>query len=393
MPERITPAAAVEAVVDFSRVAADTNDPARVLDELTDRLLDLGEIDAVAGLLLDAEGRLEVVTTKGSWTLVDGITLDSEPGMITPDVGAGILDASGGRLTLERTLPLMSGGRLFGAVVLLWADPEAEPSASRLTVGLVEMAAMAIDKALQHTELAGMMAKLRASQEKLARTEQLRALGQMAAVVAHEVRNPLASISGVLQVLRGRFAHGSSEQGVIASVLERLSELDMMVEELLVFARPRRPQLVEIELAAVIRSAAREVTVHPRWGGIELDIEAPAVRLRGDANLLRQILVNLLLNASQAMDGGGRGTVRVEQDDATVRIVVSDSGPGVPEDRREQIFEPFVTTKTRGTGLGLAVGLRIAEAHGGTLRCEAARGGGARFVVELPVDPGLAGVL
>ncbi len=373
----------MEAVVDFSRVAADTNDPKRVLDELAQRLLDLGEVDAVAGLLLDANHRLEVVASRGVPHAQD-IRLEVEPGTITPDLGARILDDFEGRLSVERTLPLMSGGRLFGAAVLLWEVCPGDTYPSRLAVGLVEMAAMAIDKAVQNNELAGLVQELRDSREALARTEQLRALGQMAAVVAHEVRNPLASISGVLQVLRGRFEPDSSERGVIGSVLTRLSELDVMVEELLIFARPRRPQPVAVDLAAVVRSAVREVGLHPRWGQVELEIAAPSITVRGDGAQLRQILANLLLNASQAMDGVGRVSITVEEIQGLARIVVSDGGPGVPPDRREQIFEPFVTTKTRGSGLGLPVGRRIAEAHGGQLRCEEAEGGGARFVFELP---------
>jgi len=222
------------------------------------------------------------------------------------------------------------------------------------------------------------------AEERLRQQAALARVGQMAAVVAHEVRNPLAGIKGAMQVLIGRRAKDDEELRVLRDIVARVDSLNDLISDLMVFARPRSPQLADVELMRLATEAVTMARRDPAGQGLDIRVEGGAATVRADAELVRGTLLNLLLNAGQALGGRGQVTVSVTQTDGHASIRVQDDGPGIPEPLRDQVFEPFFTTKARGGGLGLAIAKRTAEIHGGavTLTCPAS--GGTVVTLTLP---------
>jgi PAS domain S-box-containing protein len=226
----------------------------------------------------------------------------------------------------------------------------------------------------------------RRATERLLEQEGLARLGAMAAVVAHEVRNPLAAARGALQVIGPRVT-AEGDRRILGDVAERLSRLDGLVEDILLYARPRPLVLAETDLVDLARRALAELRSDPQATGLELALERPAARCRSrvDAAALQRALLNLLRNAAQATGGRGRIEVAVERAGNSCRLRVRDRGPGIPEDVRGRIFEPFFTTKHKGSGLGLATARRTVELHDGFLQLLPAPGGGTDAVIDLPL--------
>jgi signal transduction histidine kinase len=207
----------------------------------------------------------------------------------------------------------------------------------------------------------------------------------MAAVLAHEVRNPLAGIRGAMQVLLGRRKADDPERSVMQEILARTESLNDLINDLLLFARPRPPRLTEVELAPVVADVFAAVRQDPAGQGVSLDTEGPPMTVVADVDLTRATVLNLVLNAAQALAGQGRITVSTAPaEGGMVQLQVSDTGPGVPPEIREQIFEPFFTTKARGGGLGLPIAQRTAELHGGSLSVNCPPHGGTVFTLTLP---------
>jgi two-component system CheB/CheR fusion protein len=211
-------------------------------------------------------------------------------------------------------------------------------------------------------------------------------LGEMAAVVAHEVRNPLAAIKGALQIIGGRMAEGTRDRAIVGDIIARVDSLNDIVQDLLVFARPREPQLAPVLLADVMDSTLALVRRDPAYAGLSIALSGANPVVQADGEQLRTVFLNLLLNAAQAT--GGRGDVRVSiaADDLAATVAVADDGPGIPDEIRAKIFEPFFTTKHRGTGLGLPTARRVVERHRGTVEVECPSSGGTVVTVTLPLQ-------
>ncbi len=205
------------------------------------------------------------------------------------------------------------------------------------------------------------------AQAALFEQESLARLGSMAAVVAHEVKNPLAGIAGALRIIGRRLPAGGDEQAVIDEMLGRIGALDAMVNEMLQFARPRTPRLAPVELTAIARETAALIASDDALAGVSIDVDGDGGTLAGDPDMLRQALTNVILNAAQAAGPSGHVRVRVTIGPSESVVVVTDDGPGIAPDVGDRVFEPFVTTRSRGTGLGLPLARRHVEAHGGTL--------------------------
>jgi PAS domain S-box-containing protein len=224
------------------------------------------------------------------------------------------------------------------------------------------------------------------SEARLAGLQTLAQLGQMAAVVAHEVRNPLAGIKGAIQIIEGRLPAGSGERQVVASILSRIDALADMTEDLLLFARPRSPRFGPVPLHALLREAAALLAANPELAGVGLELTGWDGAVNGDGEILRNSFFNLFLNAAQAM--GGRGSIRVAvaRSGETVAVSVRDAGPGIPGEVLGRVFEPFFTTRHRGTGLGLAIVKQSLEAHGGGVTVDCPPDGGTRVTVSLRAE-------
>ncbi len=225
----------------------------------------------------------------------------------------------------------------------------------------------------------------KAAEDQLAQQAALARMGQMAAVMAHEVRNPLAGIKGAIQVLMSRRTAGDSELPVMRDIVARIDSLSDLINDVMVYARPRplRPTLVE--LRSVVNDAVSIVRRDPLSQNIDIVVEGEDVSAMADGELIRATMLNLLLNAAQAMSGRGRIDVLISRRDGSVMVEVRDTGPGIPAAIRDQVFEPFFTTKNHGGGLGLPIARRTAELHGGWLTLECPDTGGTAVTLRLPL--------
>jgi signal transduction histidine kinase len=228
---------------------------------------------------------------------------------------------------------------------------------------------------------------LLAAEEARLRRERLAVLGEFAAGVAHEIRNPLASMRMTLQLLERDAAAKEAED--LRVVLDEVRRLEASVEDLLLYAGAPRLDKGSVDLAGEVRDAARVLRRQADHLGVEVAVEeAPGTpRVPGDAARLRTAAVNLLLNAVQASPRGGKVRARIQPAGGGVVLEVADEGPGIPAEAGERVYEPFFTGRPGGTGLGLAVTRRIAEAHGGALSYRSGPGGTV-FRLEVPAELG-----
>ncbi len=225
---------------------------------------------------------------------------------------------------------------------------------------------------------------LKAMQEELVRTHGLAVVGEMAATVAHEIKNPLAGISGAIQVLAEGMPKGDGRREVVGEILDQVHRLDRTVRDLLNFARPIAPVRQSLNLAESLNGAWSLLSPQSDAKGVRFSLDAAAsMELRADPQLLRQVWINLFLNAIEAMPKGGEVVARVQPGE-TVRIEIQDSGNGIDPAAIEKIWRPFFTTKTRGTGLGLPLVKKIVDAHGGRIWCESEPSKKTSFFVEIP---------
>jgi len=213
-------------------------------------------------------------------------------------------------------------------------------------------------------------------------------LGQMAAVLAHEVKNPLAAIRGVIQVLARRLPSDSQDAGVMTEVIRRIDGLNDLMKDLLLFARPPQSKPVSTDVVSLLRTTADLLNKDAAFKDLGVEISGSVPPVLADASLLGVVFENLLLNSAQAMRGRGVIGVSVGSSGNHCEIVIIDSGPGIPPEVREKIFTPFFTTKSKGTGLGLPTTKRFVEAHGGTIAVDCPIGGGTIVTVRLPLPRG-----
>lgn len=223
------------------------------------------------------------------------------------------------------------------------------------------------------------------SEEKLRDQASLAQLGKLAAVVAHEVRNPLAAIRGALQVIGGRLAPASQEHAVVLEVITRVDGLNEILQDMLQFARPRLPLLTAVSLTGFLDSVVSMLSRDAALARVSVQMDVTEVLINVDVDQLQQAVLNLLINGAQAMQGEGRIIITTTVDAGHCVIAIRDEGPGIPADVREHLFEPFFTTKHRGTGLGLATARRILDSHGGTLTLESPQGGGTIARIRVPL--------
>jgi PAS domain S-box-containing protein len=229
----------------------------------------------------------------------------------------------------------------------------------------------------------------KAAEQKLAEQAALARVGQMAAVVAHEVRNPLAGIKGAIQVLMSRRPPNDADVPVMRDITERIDDLSGLIDGLMDFARPSTPVRQSVDLAGLIHEAVTALKRDPIAQGTTITIAgAESIPAELDPTTIRAALLNILLNAAQAVAGKGTIHVTVAADNGNGIVEIRDTGPGIPIEIRDKVFEPFFTTKARGGGLGLAVARRTAETHGGTVTLAAPRDGGTQvtFTVRLRAD-------
>ena len=210
-------------------------------------------------------------------------------------------------------------------------------------------------------------------------------LGEMAAVIAHEVKNPLAGIRGAMQVIGSRLPPEGATPHVLKEIVGRIDALDQMMKDLLLFARPPKPRRVRTEVTALVEGTADLLAQDPAMVGLDIEVGGSAPPVSADPDMLRIAFQNLMINSAHAMQGKGKIRVEIGSVDSTCQIAFIDTGPGIPPDIREKIFTPFFTTKSRGSGLGLPTTKRLIEANEGRVAISCPSAGGTTVVVELPL--------
>ncbi len=231
-------------------------------------------------------------------------------------------------------------------------------------------------------------------QQESAQQERLAALGEMAAVLAHEIRNPLGAIKGLAQFLGEKRAADPPQLEMTRTIADEATRLERLVNDLLTYARPRQPNCQPTDLPGVLEEVLRLVGPATNAAGVDcrLDVSGNAVTISADPEQLKQLFGNLVLNAIQAMPAGGRltltqrsvgGKIRTRR---AVEVAVEDTGSGIIEADLPRVFEPFYTTRSKGTGLGLAICTQITAAHDGTIRVARTGPKGTTILVTLPVE-------
>jgi two-component system, LuxR family, sensor kinase FixL len=221
---------------------------------------------------------------------------------------------------------------------------------------------------------------------RLREQEALARLGEMAAVLAHEIKNPLAAVRGAIQVIGTRLPTDSKDAVIVKEIVSRIDSLNELMKDLLLFARPPRPHLIPLQIRPLLSSTAALLREDPALNTVRIEVEGTDPTISGDPGLLQIVFLNLLVNGAQAVGQGGAIRIRVDSADAHCRVMVKDNGPGIVDDIRDKIFTPFFTTKSRGSGLGLPTAKRLVEAHRGTIDIQCPPGGGTVVTVQLPAN-------
>jgi signal transduction histidine kinase len=391
---------ALDSLVEFARIVSDAADSERVFAHLCSALVDHVHADGVAVAGLVSDGRITLVATKGLPSELSALSIEADA---IDELGAQILrSVSGSGFASEHARPLVAGGGLYGLVVMLFRDgKEPPPEDIHLAEGLIDLAALALGSTAHVKKLEQQYADLQASQELLARTEKLRALGQMAAGVSHDLRNILNPLSLHLQVVQRAL-----DRGQVETARESIPEMKQVlvrglqtIERLRDYSRQTKEgktELVQLnslaEEAAEIAKARISTKGGARPPRIKDELGDPRA-VMAQADEIVNALVNLIVNAIDAFAGaGGTIALRSGEADGGSWVEVADDGPGMPPEIEKRVFEPFFTTKgSEGTGLGLANVYAAMQRLGGKIDLTTTPGKGTCFRLWFP-EPGATSV-
>jgi two-component system, NtrC family, sensor histidine kinase HydH len=292
--------------------------------------------------------------------------------------GAGLLAGFGVARGISRSIQQL-GGSVHSVAETIFQDGEPHLSPPE---GIHDLLTT-IGNIRQKT--AGIMDELEQSREKATRSDQLAAVGQLAAGIAHELRNPLTAVKLLVDAAVELNAPLRGPELLVLQ--DEVAHMEQMTQSFLDFARPPKLARQSVELNQVVEQCLDLVRRRCEMLGIEVSLGAePQVQVMGDAQQLRQVILNLLLNAIDAQPNGGRIAVRIAEDPESheCTIEITDNGSGIPQESHDRIFDPFVSTKETGMGLGLAISRRIVRSHGGEITALNSPDGGAVFRIQLP---------
>jgi two-component system sensor histidine kinase HydH len=224
-------------------------------------------------------------------------------------------------------------------------------------------------------------------EEQLRRAEHLSSLGEMVAAVSHEIRNPLGIIRSSAELLKKKVSGGEGSPNAIPDIIvEEAGRLNDIITDFLNFAKPNLPDLILCDISEVLEKNTTYLAAQIEKGAyqIEKDYHDNLPKIMADSAMLYQAFLNILINAMQAMPGGGRIDIKIDSNNNSIMIYFEDEGEGISEDLLEKIWDPFFTTKEKGTGLGLGIVKNIVESHSGGIEIVNKTDGGARVIIELP---------
>ncbi len=238
-----------------------------------------------------------------------------------------------------------------------------------------------------YDKLRGQADQLLEIEEQLRRADRLSAMGELSAGMAHEVRNPLASIKGTAEILRDGIDSSDKKYEFAQILVREVDRLENVVRDFLSFARPDKGVSEEVSICAAMDDVVGLTRQQASKTGVEivLNCSKNLPLISGNFEQLKQAFLNFVLNALQVMPNGGKLIIKGEVEQNFLRVIFTDNGPGIPEELQGRVFNPFYTTRQEGTGLGLAITHRIIDAHGGRVTLESKLGAGATFTVELPI--------
>jgi signal transduction histidine kinase len=378
----------IEALTRFARLASETGLGSDILPLLAEALVEHTGADEVA-IVEVQEGGAGFAPSPRLPPELDGLALDTD--MMGEELANYLLSACRGRFAHARSRPLVSGGGLFGMVVTFFVDRNS-PHDLELADGLVDLAAVTLANMARLQQLARSHTDLRASEEALARTEKLRALGQMAAGVSHDLKNILNPLSLQLQLVRRAISQGNDADALetVTQMTQVLQRGVQTIERLRDYSRQSRESRAEqVDLDRLVHEASEiaRPRMAARGGRLnriqeELGGAPPVVGRSGE---IVSALVNLIVNAIDAMPNGGTIWLRTGQRDGGSWVQVADDGPGMAPEVERRVFEPFFTTKgEEGTGLGLAMVYACVQRYGGSVKLETAPAKGTTFTLWFP---------
>jgi two-component system sensor histidine kinase HydH len=237
------------------------------------------------------------------------------------------------------------------------------------------------------TELTAAYKKLNETFDQLRHSDRLASLGQLAAVIAHEIRNPLGSIQGAVEIL-GAGLPASNPKAEFAQIAQKeIAALARLTSEILQFSKPAPPKQLPTDPQDIVEAACRLCAEQARRQQVAINLEPVAApRILVDPEQIKQVLLNILINAIQVQPSGGKVEIRVSHDSGDVVISVRDFGPGIAAENMDRIFDPFFTTKREGTGLGLAISYQLVNHNGGRICVDSPPGQGACFRISFPLS-------
>ncbi|MFZ5953070.1 MAG: two-component system sensor histidine kinase NtrB, partial [Candidatus Rifleibacteriota bacterium] len=229
--------------------------------------------------------------------------------------------------------------------------------------------------------------QISAMEEQLKRADRLSALGVLAAGIAHEIRNPLTGMKMIVQLLESEFSKDDARREPLWIIQKEIDRLEGIIGNLLDFARPTKPKAIDVDVEKVVDDCFLLVKNQLKKQGIIYEKKSCGAfpKVTGDPDQLKQVFINIMTNAIQALARGGKLLVVIEHREDSMIVGFEDNGTGIPTDRLQDIFNPFMTTKEDGTGLGLSMAQRIVEEHGGKIEVQSNLGEGSTFFVHLPV--------
>ncbi len=228
-------------------------------------------------------------------------------------------------------------------------------------------------------------------QEELNRKDKLASVGQLAAGIAHEIRNPLSSIKGFARIFEENAKEGSEEKALAQIMNQEICRVDKVISDLLEFSKPNTLVLNKVSLQKLIEQVEKSLMLQAKEHGIRFVNEIAIQELTLDFDRMIQVFYNLLINSIEAMhkisdDNKKTITIKAWQEQNNALITIQDKGQGIPQNKLSSLFTPYYTTKAKGTGLGLVIVQKIIEAHKGTVKAESEENAGTTFIITLPIN-------